>query len=58
LGYHRLQKGDNISPDPKLAPYIKMAFEEYAKGTYTFESLAIFLNKKGYLSRQGNPAIP
>jgi site-specific DNA recombinase len=56
LGYYRIQKGDNITPDPKLAPYIKIAFEEYAKGTHTFDSLAKYINSKGFMTRQGNLA--
>ncbi len=58
LGYHRLHKGENITPDPKLATYIKMAFEEYSKGIYTYESLASYLNQKGFSTRRGNNAIP
>ena len=57
LGYCRTEKGGNIVPDPKLAPYIKMAFEEYAKGTHTFQSLANFLNARGLVSRYGKPVI-
>lgn len=57
LGYYRTEKGGNITPDPKLAPYIKMAFAEYAKGTYTFESLAQYLNDRGFVSRHGKPVI-
>ena len=57
IGYYRTEKGANLTPDPKLAPYIKMAFEEYAKGTHTFESLAKFLNERGFISRHGKPVI-
>ncbi len=53
LGYYRLQKGDNITPEPKLAPYIKMAFEEYAKGIYTYDKLAQFLNDRGFVTPLG-----
>lgn len=58
IGYCRLEKGANISPDSKLAPYVKMAFEEYAKGIYTYEALAQFLNERGFTTKQGNNAIP
>ena len=54
LGYCRLSKGANLSPEPILSKYVQMAFEEYAKGIYTFESLAKFLNDRGFASRQGN----
>lgn len=54
LGYCRLLKGANLSPDPVLAKYIQLAFTEYAKGTYTYESLSNFLNSRGFVSRQGN----
>jgi site-specific DNA recombinase len=57
LGYCRTEKGGNLVPDPKLAPFIKMAFEEYAKGTHTFDSLAKFLNERGFVSRFGKPVI-
>jgi len=57
LGYYRTEKGGNITPDPKTAPYIKTIFEEYAKGTYTFESLAKSLNEKGFTSRWGRRVI-
>ncbi|MCX6755184.1 MAG: recombinase family protein [Candidatus Nomurabacteria bacterium] len=57
LGYCRTEKGGNLVPDPKIAPYIKMAFEEYAKGTYTYKSLAKYLNEKGFISRYGQPVI-
>ncbi len=58
LGYLRLSQGSNLTPDPKIAPFIRLAFEQYAKGTYTYESLAEYLNKQGFTSRKGNKAIP
>ena len=58
MGYLRLQKGSNLSPDPKYAPYIIMAFNEYSKGTYTYESLATYLTERGCTTRQGRPLIP
>lgn len=57
LGYCRTEVKGNIVPDPKLAPYVKLAFEEYAKGTYTYQSLAQFLNENGFVSRYGKPVI-
>lgn len=58
IGYYRTEKGGNLVPDPKFAPYIKLAFEEYSKGTYTFESLGKFLSDRGFITRQGYTAIP
>jgi hypothetical protein len=58
IGYYRTEKKANISPDPKFAPYIRTIFEEYSKGTYTFESLANYMNSKGFVTRCGKPAIP
>jgi site-specific DNA recombinase len=37
FGYYRPYKGSNIVPDPKVAPYIKLCFEEYSKGMYTLK---------------------
>ncbi len=58
IGYTRLQKGDNLSLDPKFAPFIRLIFEEYAKGTYTYKSLAEYINKQGFTTKRGNSAIP
>lgn len=58
IGYYRINKGDNLTPDPKYAHYIKLAFEEFSKGTYTFDSLARFLNDRGFVTPQGYQAIP
>lgn len=52
LGYHRVSRGVNISPDP-AAPLIRLAFEEYAKGVYTYRTLAEFLTARGLRSRHG-----
>ena len=58
LGYYRTEKGANITPHPTYAPYIKMIFEEYAKGIHTFDSLAKHMTNKGFVTRSGKPAIP
>jgi hypothetical protein len=34
--------------------FVKMAFEEYAKGIYTFRELATFLAKRGLRTKYGN----
>ena len=54
LGYTRTEKGANLSHDAKLAPYILLAFNEYAKGIHTFASLAEFLNVRGFVTRTGH----
>ena len=53
LGYYKPKNAANIAPDPKVAPYIKLAFEEYAKGTYTFKALAEHLAERGLRTRHG-----
>jgi site-specific DNA recombinase len=53
LGYRRNAPGANLTPDPVLAPYIRLAFAEYAKGTYTYQSLADFLSARGMRTPQG-----
>ncbi len=56
LGYYRPAKGANIEPDQNIAPLILLGFEEYSKGTYTYESLAIFLGERGLKTKGGkNP---
>ncbi len=42
-----------IIPHPERAPIIKMLFEEYATGKYTFKELAKKVNKTGLKSRRG-----
>jgi hypothetical protein len=53
LGYYRPAKGANIAPDPKVAPLIRLGFEEYAKGTYTYKGLAEFLANRGLKTKYG-----
>jgi len=53
LGYYRVTKGANLTPEPNSAPLIRLAFEEWAKGTYSYHSLAQFLAKKGLKTRHG-----
>ena len=54
LGFHRPVKNQNIVPDPKTAPLIKLAFEEWAKGIYTYRDLAEFLAKRGLRTAFGS----
>ncbi len=58
LGYQRITKGGNLVVDDEIAPYIRMAFEEYAKGTYSFRSLADLLEKRGLRTRLGQKPCP
>lgn len=37
---------------------MRTIFEEYSKGTYTYESLANYINSKGFVTRSGKQAIP
>jgi site-specific DNA recombinase len=53
LGYKRITKGGNLVVDEATAPYIKLLFEEYAKGTHSFQSLAVFLADRGFRTRTG-----
>lgn len=57
LGFHKPQRGKktNIAPDPKTAPLIRAAFEEYAKGGRTYKDIASFLERQGLLTRHGKP---
>lgn len=58
LGYKRLQKGENIVPDSKTSPLIRLGFEEYAKGIYTYKSIAQFLSDRGLKTKFGKPVSP
>lgn len=58
LGYYRPSKGSNIAVDYSYAPLIKTMFEQYAKGTYTFETLAIFMTKQGFKTRTNKKPCP
>lgn len=55
LGYYRPTAGAALVPDPERAPFIRLAFEEYAKGGYTYESLAAFLTQRGMRTPRGRP---
>jgi DNA invertase Pin-like site-specific DNA recombinase len=54
LGYYRKEKGANLSIDPKTAPMIKAAFEAYATGGYTYQSLTDYLKKRGFKLPSGS----
>jgi DNA invertase Pin-like site-specific DNA recombinase len=53
LGYQRQTRGGPLVPDPTLAPFIRLVFEEWAKGGYTYASLAAFLAERGMRTRSG-----
>lgn len=53
VGYYRPAKGANIAPKPGEAEYIKIIFEEYSKGTYTYKALAEHSAKLGFRTQQG-----
>jgi DNA invertase Pin-like site-specific DNA recombinase len=53
LGYRRTEKGGNLVPDPERAPFIRLAFELYATGAYTYERLASHLAAQGLRTRHG-----
>lgn len=57
LGYKRLTKGGNLIVDDEVAPYIRQVFEEYAKGTHSFRSLAKFMEERGMRTRQGKKPV-
>ena len=51
LGYKRLVKGGNLVIDEAIAPYIRMAFEEWSKGTYGYRKLSDYLYERGFRSK-------
>src|ERR1700730_5750546 len=52
LGYYRPERG-NIVPDPKAAPLIRLIFEEWTKGTHSYQTLAKLTARKGLRTRRG-----
>ena len=54
-GYVNNYKTRNIEPHPVYSQVIRKAFEEYAKGTHTFVSLAEFLAEHGLTQKKGTP---
>jgi DNA invertase Pin-like site-specific DNA recombinase len=55
FGYTNNPKVRNIEPHPTNARVVKLAYEEYAKGSHTFISLAQFLADLGVVTRNGTP---
>lgn len=53
LGYLNDKKTKSLLVDNIRAPYVKLGFELYATGKYSYESLAAELNKRGLRTRGG-----
>lgn len=53
VGYTRLVKAGSLVADEDYAPYIRIAFEEWAKGIHSYQSLADFLTERGFHTRNG-----
>jgi site-specific DNA recombinase len=53
IGYRRIVQGGNLVIDGDTAAYIRLAFEEYSKGAYSYKSLAKFLEKRGFRTPTG-----
>lgn len=58
IGYYRPHKGANIAPEPQTARYIKLIFEEWAKGMYSYDSLAKFVAERGFRTRHNKKPFP
>lgn len=58
IGYKRIVSGGNLLPDETSAPYIKLCFEEWAKGTHTYRSLAKMLYERGFRTRSDGKVYP
>lgn len=56
LGYLNTVVSDRhvIIPDPERAPFVRLAFELYARGTYSLRELGKILFDKGFRTRKGN----
>ncbi len=53
IGYKRSGVGLSICIDPEPAKYIKLMFEEYEKGTYTYRGLTRFITDRGFKTTTG-----
>lgn len=53
IGYYRPSTGSNIAPEPHNEPYIRLIFEEWAKGGYSYKSLTRFVSERGFRTRHG-----
>lgn len=57
LGYINNPKTRNIEPDPVKSKIVKKAFDEFAEGKHTLESLSLRLSFWGVVSRSGKPFV-
>ncbi len=55
FGYQNNPRIRNIEPHPTNARIVKIAYEEYAKGTHALVSLAQFLADLGVFTKNGTP---
>jgi DNA invertase Pin-like site-specific DNA recombinase len=55
FGYQNNPRIRNIEPHPTNARIVRLAYEEYAKGTHSLISLAQFLADLGVVTRNGTP---
>ena len=55
FGYQNNPRIRNIEPHPTNARIVKLAYEEYAKGSHTLVSLAQFLADLGIETKHGTP---
>jgi site-specific DNA recombinase len=53
LGFYRPYQGSNIVPEDSTSFFIRMIFEEYAKGSYTYQSLADYVAARGFKTKNG-----
>ncbi len=53
-GYLNDKKTKSLIVDNLRAPFVKMAFERYATGKYSYDSLAAYLAERGFKSKYGN----
>lgn len=58
LGYYRPAKGSNIVPEIDRSVLIRLIFEEWSKGVYTFQSLADYMADRGLKTRAGKRPGP
>ena len=55
IGYYRPGRAAQLLADPAQAPLVRLAFQEYAKRTYTYEGLSTFLAERGMRTTKGKP---
>lgn len=53
IGFYRPFTGSNIAPEASTMLYIQSIFEEYAKGHYTYKSLAKHMSDRGMVTKNG-----